>query len=177
MLKLKDYLNENKNTYSYGCCMVGFQFPNLIDIIKKIKLEDVYFEGDAYGVEFESHVTLLYGLHSDEIQDNLIMDIMSKYSLKTIILNEISIFQNEKYDVLKFKANNRHLQKINQELCELPHTTSFPDYNAHCTIAYLKPGCGEQYVQKFKGMEYIVFPNYIIYSKPDNNKIYRSINL
>jgi hypothetical protein len=60
-------------------------------------------------------------------------------------------------------------------LVKLPHTTDYPDYHPHSTIAYLKKGKGEKYTDKLKGAEYIVNPSKIVYSKPDGNKIEKSI--
>jgi 2'-5' RNA ligase len=87
-----------------------------------------------------------------------------------------SLFENEQYDVLKFDVQNSALYEINAKLCELPHTTNFPDYHPHATIGYLKPGAGKKYVEKFKNKEYEVTPNRIVYSKPNGGRIEESWN-
>lgn len=172
---IKEYSNifENKEKdtnkkYSYGCSMLYFDFPEIKTIHDKIEEDDLYTEG-GLGKETESHVTLLYGLHSGEIKDDKVLDISSK-GIKSMGLGNISLFKNEKFEVLKFDVEAPFLEKINKELSELPHTTDFPDYHPHCTIAYLQPGTGDKYVKLFKSKIYEVFPTHVVYSKPDGTK-------
>jgi 2'-5' RNA ligase len=127
------------------------------------------------GLEEECHVTLLYGLHSDETDDQKILDISSSEPIEIIKLHNVSAFENAEYDVLKFDADSPVLHKLNSKLTELPHTTSFPKYHPHCTIAYLKPGTAKKYIDAFEGRSYEVFPTKIIYSKPDGEKVTKAI--
>ncbi len=53
---------------------------------------------------------------------------------------------------------------------KLPHTTDYPDYHPHTTIAYVKPGEGKKYVGKID-KPIMVKPNKIVYSKADGSKI------
>ncbi len=173
MLKLDAYLklNENNQTYSYGCAMVEFNFPELVKLIKQIDLNDLYLieNTESFGIEFDSHVTLLYGLHEGVTADT-VLNICKLFPMGAIILNKISCFNNDKYDVLKLEAKNSSLQLINGGLMSLPNSNSYPDYKPHCTIAYLKPGMGEKYVKLFKNMEFLVFPTNLVYSEPNKNK-------
>jgi 2'-5' RNA ligase len=159
-------INEKK--YEYGCSMLYFDFPELFKIQDSID-PDHLSEDDGNGLEKEPHVTLLYGLHSDEIEDNKVLDISSK-GIKSIGLGNISLFENEKFDVLKFDVEAPFLYDINKELCKLPHTNNFPDYHPHCTIAYLKPGMGKKYTKLAEGRIYEVFPTKSVYSKTDGTK-------
>ena len=154
--------------YSYGCSMLHFDFPQMKVIHDEIDKDDVY-EGDGTGLETEPHVTLLYGLHSDEIKDDEVLDASSK-GIQSMGLGNPSLFENDKYDVLKFDVEAPFLYDINKELSKLPHTTDFPDYHPHCTIAYLKPGKGAKYTKLLKGRIYEVFPTKVVYSKPDGTK-------
>lgn len=173
MLKLDKYLqlNENNQTYSYGCAMVDFNFPELVKLIKHIDLNDLYLieNEESFGIEFESHVTLLYGLH-EGVKPEEVLNICKLFPLGAIILHKASCFKNDKYDVLKFEAKNSSLQLINGGLMKLPNSNAYPEYKPHCTIAYLKPGMGEKYVKLFKNMEYLVFPTKLVYSEPNKNK-------
>lgn len=166
------------DSHSYGCAMVYFDFPQMQEFHAEIEPEDVYTEdGDrSFGLEDEPHTTLLYGLHSNEIDDDTVMDICTSQPIGPLTLVNASLFENEKYDVLKFDVQNSALYEINAKLSELPHTTNFPDYHPHATIGYLKPGMGKKYVEKFKNKTYEVNPNKIVYSKPDGDRIEQSWN-
>jgi len=172
-------IKESKDqTYNYGCSMVYFDFPKMNEIHSMIEDEDIYTEdGNSHGLETEPHATLLYGLHSDEIEDNDVLHASTKLGIPSELkLHNASCFNNDKYDVLKFDVDDDHLHKINGELTKLPHTTDYPDYHPHSTIAYLKKGTGEKYTNKLKDAWYSVNPSKIVYSKPDGSKIEKLIS-
>ncbi len=170
--------SDQQQTYDYGCSMIYFDFPKIEEIHSMIDEEDIYTEeGDrSYGLETEPHATLLYGLHSHDLEDDDVIDASVKNGIpKELKLHNASCFNNDKYDVLKFDVDSDHLHKINGELTKLPHTTDYPDYHPHTTIAYLKKGTGEKYTEKLKDSWYTVNPSKIVYSKPDGSKIEKSI--
>lgn len=158
---------DKEKKYSYGCSMLYFDFPQIKMIHEKINKDDIY-TAEGHGLETESHVTLLYGLHED-VKDEDVLNASCK-GIESIQLHNISLFSNDKFDVLKFDAKGNFLFDINRELSKLPHTTDFPDYHPHCTVAYLKPGKGKEYVKLFSERLYEVFPTKVVYSKPDGSK-------
>jgi 2'-5' RNA ligase len=173
---ISSLLEKKGDSHSYGCAMVYFDFPEMTSIHRSIDPDDVYTEtGDrSFGLEDEPHTTLLYGLHSNEIPDEQVMEICKSEPISEIKLSNPSLFENEQYDVLKFDATCESLNSINSKLSELPHTTNFPDYHPHATIGYLKPGTGKKYADLFAGKEFMVVPTKIVYSKPDGNRIEES---
>ena len=164
-------VTEKRQTYDYGCAMVYFEAPELLELHKEIDSEDVH----ENGIETEPHTTLLYGLHSDDIPEEDVLKICKEANYEPIKLDNISLFTNPEFDVLKFDAHSEVLHKVNSELTKLPHTTDYPDYHPHATIAYLKPGKGKDYVKKFKDKTILVKPKEIVYSKADGNKIIRKL--
>ena len=175
---ISSLLEKKGETHSYGCAMVYFDFPEMATIHSQIDPADVYTEeGDrSYGLEDEPHTTLLYGLHSKEIPDMVVMDICKSEQIDEIKLSNPSLFENENYDVLKFDASCQALNEINSKLTKLPHTNNFPDYHPHATIGYLKPGTGKKYAELLAGQEFTVKPSKIVYSKPDGDRIEESWN-
>jgi 2'-5' RNA ligase len=172
-----DSLNEKKgDTYESGCAMVYFDCPEIFKIQDDINPDDLYEEeGDrTYGVENEPHVTLLFGIHDNEVDENEVMKIAAQ-EMPNILLHNISAFENDKFDVLKFNAKCEKLHEINAELCKLPHTNSFPDYHPHATIAYLKSGSAKKYIDKMKDYQVEVKPSQIVYSKADGTKIKKDL--
>jgi hypothetical protein len=182
MIKLKDLMIENSNsTYEFGCAMLYFDFPQIKDIHKLISSADIYTEtGDTtYGLEDEPHTTLLYGLH-DTVTELDIQYVMDAYSYRNCKVHNPSLFENEKYDVLKFEVMGDNLHRTNVDLKKYPHTTSYPDYKPHLTIAYLKKGMGSKYVNMLNRIglnSFTVAPQYGVYSKPNGDKSHILLNI
>lgn len=172
-------INENEEqTYDYGCSMVYYDFPQMNEIHSMIEEDDIYTEeGDrSFGLVNDPHTTLLYGIHSNEVPDEDVFNASMSHEIPTELkLHNASCFNSKKYDVLKFDVESEELHKINQELSKLPHTTDYPDYHPHSTIAYLKKGMGEKYTTKLKDKWYTVNPSKIVYSKPDGSKLEEQI--
>lgn len=169
-------LFEDEGTHDYGCSMVYFDMPMMEALHKIIDKDDVYTDPDgdrSYGLEEETHTTLLYGLH-DDVKDEDVIDRSTPKELDDIVLSNASLFENDDYDVLKLDASAAWLKECNKKLAELPHTTDYPDYHPHATVGYLKPGTGQKYVDMLKGMEIKVTPNKIVYSKADGTKVTES---
>ena len=170
-------LNEdNKPKNKFGCVMLYFEFPEMSLLHSMIDEKDIYTEkGDrSFGLEDEPHTTLLYGLHDGVTVDD-VKNVMDKFKFGNLIAHNPSLFQNEKYDVLKFdmKYPNKEgnfLHKCNEELKMFPHTSDFPDYHPHMTVSYIKPGNGNKYVRKFGNVDYKLTPQYGIYSQIDGTK-------
>lgn len=178
MQKLAGIILEDKQTFSFGCAMLYFDLPEMEDIHKIISPDDIYTqEGDrSYGLEDEPHCTLLYGLHEEVTTEN-IKEILDKYTYSTIIAHNASLFENPDYDVLKFDIKGDNLHETNEDLKEFPHTSDYPDYHPHMTIAYLKPGTGKTYVEELKDKEFQLLPQYAVYSKSNGDQDKIKINI
>ena len=187
MIKLSDLIKEAKDKYEYGCAMLYFDFPaQVIKVQDAIDPSDLYQADDngGYGVETEPHCTLLYGLH-DSVTVDEVKSIISKYQFSDLKATGPSLFENEKFDVLKYDIGyptrgGAFLHKCNKELNTLPNTQTYPDYHPHATLAYLKPGLGKKYVALFKDKglaEFTAKPKYAIYSHPDGSKTKININV
>ena len=73
--------------------------------------------------------------------------------------------------MVKFTIRNASLEKMNKMFKELPHTSNFPKYEPHVTLAYTKVGKGSQYSQTLKDdLDFKLRPTSILYSKPDGTK-------
>lgn len=173
MIKLMNLLKENsQGVYEYGCVMLYFNFPQLGKIQEYIDEEDIYEdpEDPSYGLEDEPHITLLYGLH-DDVSLEQVKEIIDNFTFSTEEIYNVSLFENEKYDVLKFEVvTDGILNSVNKDLRTLPYTSKFNDYQAHMTIGYIKPGMGKKYVAKFKDLKYQIVPSYVVYSYPSDGE-------
>ena len=174
----KEVLSEGTGGHSYGCVMLYLEAPkkwwdNRLD---KIDDDDVYNpEGERdYGKQpnNDSHVTILYGLHSD-IEDSEIEDLIDNMTAPEVTLKKISIFDNadKGFDVVKFDVEGEELFKMNKAFSEKPHTTDYPDYHPHCTLAYVKAGTGKKYSETLSDEDSLTLkPTKVVYSKADGTK-------
>ena len=170
-------LEKTSDSYSRGCVMLYFDFPEMTDIQREIDPADIYEEeGDrTFGLEDEPHVTLLYGLDK-EVTSKQVKDILNGFTFGKCKFHNASLFENE-YDVLKFDVDGDSLHKANKALCELPYKNDYPDYHPHATIGYLKKGAGKKYCDKLKGQEHLLSPTYAVFSQPDGTKNKININI
>lgn len=149
--------------HDYGCLMIQFEFPGVSSFHSVLKKDDVI------SFELDPHVTLLYGFH-DDVKENEIIELAKKYDYNHCKLHNVSLFKNQEFDVLKFDVEGDSLFEVNSELIKFPHTSEYPIYQPHMTIAYLKPNTGEKYLEQFSWLKFYLTPNKIVYSKPNGTK-------
>lgn len=161
---------KSGDSYSSGCVMLYFDFPQMLKIHDAINPNDIYVEeGDrTFGLEDEPHCTLLYGLE-DSVSIKEVKEILDQHTFGTCKVHNASLFENE-YDVFKFDVNGDSLHACNKSLCKLPYNNQYPDYHPHMTIAYLKKGTGKRYCDMLKDQEFELTPNYAVFSQTDGTK-------
>ena len=172
MKKLIDVLKESRGQkFEYGGVMLSFTFPEITKIHEMMDPDDIYYEecDRSFGLEDESHTTLLFGLHEGVTSED-VSGVLDNFKFGTCRVSDASLFQNPQYDVLKFDVSGTDLHNANRELKKFPHTSNFPDYHPHLTVGYLKPGRGKKYVKKLSGLSFGLTPEYAVYSKPNGDR-------
>lgn len=142
-----------------GCVMLEFdeeQAKPFQEFANSIPEEDLYYAeegagdsyGPSYGRETDSHITVLYGLETRNPDD--VIELLQGSGPVTVEFGEVSLFENEKYDVLKVSVVSPDLHKLNKLLRDqLEWENDYGDsYLPHVTIAYLKTGEGKKYVEE-----------------------------
>ncbi len=174
-------LFEAEMPHSFGCAMVFFKLPFIEALQIIVDKKDLYTEEegsdayDDYGFETEPHTTLLYGLHAD-VDDKEVIEKSTPKKFEKIRLHNVSVFKNPKYDVLKMDAEAKWLTEVNKKLTKLPYTTDYPEYHPHATIAYLKKGTSKKYLKMLEGMEVMVIPAQLVFSKATGKKVKQKID-
>lgn len=175
MMNFDEFVLEKKNhRHKYGCMLLMLNIDNWESILSEIDEKDLYIEkdDDSYGLEKNPHVSIKYGFTSSA-DSSKIMKTCIKFNFSTLSLKNVSLFKNEKCEVLKFDISSKKLKKINSLISKYPNEDEFKEYHPHCTIAYLKTGTGEKYVEKFKDIEVKATPSSFIFSNTDGiNQVY-----
>lgn len=169
---------ENKpSKENKGCLMLDLNFTDWDSLtINNINKEDVYDDKEGnYGMEDEPHVTVLFGIHDEEIdQDDLIKEVRNTVqdAIKLNLLG-ISCFYNDEYDVLKIDIRSSQLEELNKRIKEkFPYTEFFSEYKPHITLAYLKKGEGKKYEEGLGRNEEIeIVGSHFRYSNGNGKKI------
>lgn len=138
---------KSGDLYKFGCVMIYPKVDDWSELISSIDVEDIYNEDGVKGIEKVSHITLLYGLHQEVSLDD-VTQVLSKYKGKKISINidGIGSFENENFSVIKLSVDSPILHEINADLRTLPYTSDFDDYSPHMTIAFVKNGTTDKYV-------------------------------
>lgn len=173
---IKNWLNEQEEERpEYGCVMMDAKVPKWEEYhIGGIDPKDVYIKpyDDSYGLEDNPHVTVIYGIHEDEIGPEIIMDTIEReMEPVTVTITNISIFSNDEYDVVKYDVPvTEQLQKY-RDMFEknFPNTQTFPEYHPHMTLAYVNPGEGKKYVKELEEPFEVTF-NKAVYSFHEKNE-------
>ena len=165
---------KHKNTNrEYAFLMVDYETPSIIkDLQKKIPSRELYTEEDNedYGLEKQSHVTLVPCLDNDIDIDKL-KSYLKPINEYNIVLTDISKFECEEFDVLKCAVKSKALKDTNKEIVDKFETHSeYKDYNPHMTIAYMKKGMADKYLKKILDKLILLKAKNFNFSYFDGNK-------
>lgn len=135
----------------YAFLMIDYEMPTFIkDLQNKIPKNELYFGTDEekkdnqYGLEKESHVTLAPCLDSD-VDINKLKELLLPLKEYKCILNNISIFENDNYDVLKADVKCPNMHKTYNKIKEnFELHSAYKEYHPHMTIAYMQKGMADK---------------------------------
>ena len=115
---------------------------------EEIDPDDLFTKEADGGIERTPHITVKYGLLTEDIKD--IKECLEGLKGGKAHMGSSSIFEGDKYDVVKITVESKALANLHNNLNQLPHEDKHMEYNAHATIAYAKKGKGKKYNKKFK---------------------------
>ncbi len=99
------------------------------------------------GREENPHITVLYGLHADSSEE--VQELVAGFGPVRITLGDVTLFPAEgdkDYDVVKIDVQGDDIHRLHDLLKQAEHTSTYPDYKPHLTIAYVNAGEGQKYV-------------------------------
>jgi 2'-5' RNA ligase len=152
--------------YEFGCLMLYMDIPKWGYLADEfIKPEDLYTEEEGFGIEDKPHTTILFGFHDDETVIPKLKKLLDGQGEIDVIVDGISLFESEKYDVVKFDVHSDELTRLNQLMKDnFEYTNNFPNYHPHMTIAYVKSGEGKKYCGKLT-KKIVYHSSNIVYSQ------------
>ena len=144
IINLKQTLCEGRgDSASLGCLMAMIMPPHkeMISEFSRriIPDEKLYFEGEEFGREDESHITIKYGFTKD-LNELELRKILKDQPPFLVELNELNKFENDMFDVVILKAESSVLRELNRRCNDYPHEDTYRNYNPHMTLAYVRKG-------------------------------------
>jgi len=114
----------------------------LATAVRTVDPEDLHEDG----FEREPHITVKYGIHSDDPAQ--VRHVLRNQGPVAVSIGQTSLFETPDYDVLKLEVQGAELIDVNRRIVDtIPNTETHPEYIPHVTIAYLKPGTGRKYTE------------------------------
>lgn len=150
-------------TYDYSCTMINLP-KDLSDAVIKwgkenISDDNLYVEEDkSKGRENEIHITVFYGIKSDNPAETAA--VIAKVKPFEVRLGLINAFKDKKeYDVLKIEVESGDLEKLHYDLeKKIDNDNTYPTYKPHVTIGYVKKDVVNKFIgdETFKGKTFKV---------------------
>ncbi len=139
---------EQPQTYSSVFLQLGERAAEQV-----IKLLDELPEEVVFLREEQPHITVLYGIHSDNAED--IAPLLEQTAPFKLHIGGYGVFEHPDYDVLYLRVQDESgvLSELNATLANnLAHTTFYDGYHPHVTLAYLAKGKGSMYAESLPRM-------------------------
>jgi len=139
------------------------QFGLLLDNSEIYEIDD-----DEQGREDEPHITIKYGLKTNNVDE--LREVIGGFGVIRATLGVVSRFENEN-DVLKIEVESADLVELNKLISDnFECKDSFPDYTPHVTIAYVNKGAGKDLDGRtdFAGIDVDFYG--VVYSMPDGSR-------
>jgi len=176
--ELINILEEGSAIRKYSCLMLDLSewSEEVTEMQEQICPCDVYDDEPGHGIETETHVTACYGIDAEYTP----MDVYNAAELYPVKFRfkGISLFENEKFDVVKFDILSKDLHDIHNHIVDTLDCpgNSFPVYHPHCTIFYARKGTGHFYTDMECDLIGKTFTsNRFIFSNPFSEKVHWTI--
>lgn len=178
-MTMQSKIKESKTKERFSCLMAmtprGKTRDQIIEYGRSILDADILVDKKlgCIGRDPKPHVTIKYGIHR-ATWEGLRTDVpMHDVGHIQMTLLGLSSFENDGYDVLKIGIDSSSLHELNERITSNTKTTeTYPTYIPHMTVAYLKPGKAQQYIDRdasaFRGM--VIDTNILLFSSKDGSE-------
>ena len=173
-------IEDDGKVYEYSCAMlpISDEIATMMQYWAKqnIPVDALLIDPDRGmdGYETNPHVTVKYGLHTDDVND--VDKLTSGHGPVPLKFGKVSKFENPDFDVIKIDILSDQLHALNKLISDgLENTDTYPNYEPHATLAFVKKGMGDHVVGNdfFIDMEDAV--NEIYFTARDGSEYYIDI--
>lgn len=121
-------------------------------IHEKIEPEDVSQGPEGTGKEAKPHITILYGIKEHTPDTQKIQQVIQNHpAMNSVRWVGLDKFESSAYDVLIIKIDSPAGQELFKDFNNIypDSMNSYPEYIPHTTLAYLKKGTADKYIEEF----------------------------
>ena len=122
-------------------------FPKLAELFGEGYNPNDLFYGDtdelkyAQGAVYDSvpHVTLLFGIHPSLTYEEDVESVLHDWFTPDLMSQYVGFFEGDDYYcIVAHLIPTAYLMNARRRLEALPHTTTYPEFKPHMTLAYIK---------------------------------------
>lgn len=142
-------IDNQEEIQNKGCLILTIENENWLKMITELIPANVLDKSEGY--EFDTHITILYGLNDDNLDIQFLKELIEYFCQKDGTLSEylfsakIGYFETHNNDVVKFEFSDSFLYRINFLIRSLFSYKNDFEYEPHATIAYVKKGLGQNF--------------------------------
>lgn len=132
---------------------VGVDLPESVGV--RVRQMQTMIDPDdlaADGFELHPHITARFGLHTNDA--TVVAENVKGFGPVAIRTGDVSAFYGKDngtpHDVLLLQIDSPDLERLNAKLGELPNTATYSEYRPHATIAYVKAGLADKYLERLR---------------------------
>jgi 2'-5' RNA ligase len=149
---VKLFEQQKKEEPIFGCVMLEATINDWVVIhLAGIEEKDLYNDKtNEYGLEETPHMTLIYGIHEDEIDPPIIRETIKENVESFMVkINKIGYFETDEYDVVKYDITptKQMLKYRKLFLKTFENTQTYKEFHPHMTLAYVKKGKAKKYAK------------------------------
>lgn len=153
MLVLSGQFETWSHDYDSSCVMAALP-PQLAQRIRDFSyyaVPDMELYSDPNqpvgGREYDTHVTVKYGLQTNNPLD--VLNVIDAHQIAPfeVRLGKVGVFEKDTYDVVMVESAGDGLIALRAALqADLPNDETYPIFQPHVTLAYVKRGFGRGHV-------------------------------
>lgn len=134
------------NKFGSNYLMLGIKTSACLkELWDSIDPDDLYDDGDNKGLVKEPHISILGDIDTNFKFKNF-RGLLPRLGFN-IAGKGLSVFEKDDYDVLKLDIDCYEIRLANKRLVNfIPNNSQYPEFHPHMTIAYLKKGTCQKYI-------------------------------
>lgn len=147
-----------ENNLNTGCVMLSVPMmeqvvSRMYDNLERILISHGYRRDEDFEFDKYIHITVAFGINI-QTDINLIKEMVGNRP-SYFQLTELSLFENDNFDIIKFDVMSSDLRILNHIIkSKMEVKSTFYNYHPHLTVAYVPKGMGRELIERLNKLLY-----------------------